>query len=170
MSKIAVLIDNGFEDSEYTRPAEAFRRAGHELVHLGKKRGSVVKGKKEETPVIIDREVAGALPADYDALLIPGGHSPDHLRADPEPVAFVKEFVETGKPVFFICHGGQLLITADVLKGRKATGWKSIARDLVNAGADYRDEEVVVDKNFVSSRQPSDLDAFIRESLKQLSA
>jgi protease I len=166
MSKIAVLIDNGFEDSEYTRPAEAFREAGHELVHLGKKRGSVVQGKKEETPVIIDREVAEALPADYDALLIPGGQSPDHLRADPEPVAFVKEFVESGKPVFFICHGGQLLITADVLKGRKVTGWRSIARDLINAGADYRDEEVVVDGNFVSSRQPSDLDAFIRESLR----
>jgi protease I len=170
MSKIAVLIDNGFEDSEYTRPAEAFREAGHELVHLGSKRGSVVQGKKEETPVIIDREVAEALPADYDALLIPGGQSPDHLRADPEPVAFVKEFVESGKPVFFICHGGQLLITADVLKGRKVTGWRSIARDLVNAGADYRDQEVVVDKNFVSSRQPSDLDAFIRESLKKLPA
>ena len=168
MSKIAILIDNGFEDSEYTRPVQAFREAGHELVHLGKKRGSVVKGKKEDTPVIIDREVDGAPPADYDALLIPGGQSPDHLRADPEPVAFVKEFVESGKPVFFICHGGQLLITADVLKGRKVTGWKSIARDLVNAGADYRDQEVVVDKNFVSSRQPSDLDAFIRESLKQL--
>jgi protease I len=166
MSKIAVLIDNGFEDSEYTRPAEAFREAGHELVHLGKKRGSVVQGKKEETPVIIDREVAEALPADYDALLIPGGQSPDHLRADPEPVAFVKEFVESGKPVFFICHGGQLLITADALKGRKVTGWRSIARDLINAGADYRDEEVVVDGNFVSSRQPSDLDAFIRESLR----
>ncbi len=170
MAKIAILIDNGFEDSEYTRPAEAFREAGHELVHLGKKRGSVIKGKKEETPVIIDREVAGALSADYDALLIPGGYSPDHLRADPEPVAFVREFAESGKPLFFICHGGQLLITADVLKGRKATGWKSIARDLVNAGADYRDEEVVVDQNFVSSRQPSDLDAFIRESLNLLPA
>ncbi len=168
MAKIAVLIDHGFEDSEYSRPAEAFRKAGHELVHLGKKRGSVGKGKKSETPVVIDREAAGADPGDYDALLIPGGQSPDHLRADPEPVAFVREFAESGKPVFFICHGGQLLISADVLKGRKATGWKSIARDLINAGADYRDEEVVVDGNFVSSRQPSDLDAFIRESLKQL--
>ncbi len=170
MAKIAVLIDNGFEDSEYTRPAAAFRRAGHELVHLGRKKASVIRGKKEGTPVIIDRAVAGALPADYDALLIPGGHSPDHLRADPEPVAFVREFAGTGKPVFSICHGGQLLITADVLSGRKVTGWKSIARDLINAGAAYRDEEVVVDKNFVSSRQPSALDAFIRESIKQLSA
>lgn len=168
MAKIAVLIDDGFEDSEYTRPAEAYREAGHEIVHLGKKAGSVVKGKKKETPVIIDRAVVGAWPADYDALLIPGGYSPDHLRADPEPVAFVKEFAASGKPVFFICHGGQLLITADVLRGRKATGWKSIARDLVNAGADYLDQEVVVDGNFVSSRQPADLDAFIRESLKQL--
>ncbi len=168
MAKIAVLIDNDFEDSEYTRPAEAFREAGHQVVHLGKKQGSVVRGKKEQTPVVIDREVGQADPAEFDALLIPGGYSPDRLRAFPEPVAFVREFVGTARPVFFICHGGQLLITADVLKGRKVTGWRSIARDLINAGADYRDEEVVVDDNFVSSRQPSDLDAFIRESLKQL--
>lgn len=170
MSRIAVIIDNGFEDSEYLKPAEAFRREGHEIVHIGRKEGAVVKGKKKETPVTIEREVSSLSPADFDALLIPGGYSPDKLRAYPEPVEFVRAFVESGKPVFFICHGGQLLISADVLRGRKATGWKSIARDLINAGADYRDEEVVVDGNFVSSRQPSDLDAFIRESLRLLPA
>ncbi len=168
MSKIAVIIDNGFEDSEYSQPARSFRTAGHQLTHIGLEKGAEVRGKKEDTPVTIDRAVRDVSPDEFDALLIPGGYSPDHLRAHPEPVDFVRRFVESGKPVFFICHGGQLLITADVLKGRKATGWKSIARDLVNAGTDYRDQEVVVDENFVSSRGPSDLDAFIRESLKQL--
>ena len=167
MAKIAVIIDDGFEDSEYSRPARSFRTAGHDLTHIGLEEGAEVKGKKD-TQVTIDKAVGDVSPTDFDALLIPGGYSPDHLRAHPEPVAFVREFAESGKPVFFICHGGQLLITADVLKGRKATGWKSIAQDLINAGADYRDEEVVVDENFVSSRQPSDLDAFIRESLKKL--
>ena len=168
MAKIAVIIDDGFEDSEYSRPAQSFRQAGHDVTHIGLEEGAEVKGKREGTTVTIDKAVGDVSPIDFDALLIPGGHSPDHLRAHPEPVDFVREFAESGKPVFFICHGGQLLITADVLKGRKATGWKSIARDLINAGADYRDEEVVVDENFVSSRGPDDLDAFIRESLKKL--
>ena len=168
MAKIAIIIDDGFEDSEYTRPAQSFREAGHDLTHIGLEEGAEVKGKRDGTPVTIDKDVGDVSPTDFDALLIPGGYSPDHLRAHPEPVAFVKEFAESGKPVFFICHGGQLLITADVLTGRKATGWKSIARDLINAGADYRDEEVVVDENFVSSRGPDDLGAFIRESLKKL--
>jgi protease I len=105
---------------------------------------------------------------DHDALLIPGGYSPDHLRSDGRAVNFVKEFMDKGKPVFSICHGAQLLITADVLKGRKVTGWKSIVQDIINAGAEYEDTEVVVDGNLVSSRQPSDLPAFIEASLDKI--
>jgi protease I len=166
--KIAVIIADMFEDSEYTHPATAFKLAGHELVHIGMEKGAVVKGKKEQTPVTIDLGVKDASVKDYDALLIPGGYSPDKLRAHDEPVKFVRDFFETGKPVFAICHGPQLLITADVLRGRTATGYKSIAQDLKNAGVNYKDEEVVVDQNLVTSRTPKDLESFTDASLKLL--
>ena len=168
MADIAVIITNMFEDSEYSEPAKAFRQAGHKLVHIGLKAGETVKGKKDGTPVVVDKPVKGAEVADYDALLIPGGYSPDILRADDDAVRFAKEFVESGKPVFVICHGPQLLVTAKVLKGRKITGWKSVIQDIVNAGAEFIDREVVEDGNFVSSRSPADLPAFIDASLKRL--
>jgi protease I len=168
MSHIAVLIGERFEDSEYTEPVKAFRAAGHEVVHLGLKAGSTVTGKREGTEVRIERAVAAADPSDYDALLIPGGYSPDHLRAYDGPVRFVRAFMESGKPVFAICHGPQLLITAQVIKGRRVTGWRSIVQDLKNAGAEFVDAEVVVDDNLVTSRRPSDLPAFIEESLKKM--
>lgn len=170
MSKIAVLIGNEFEDSEYGKPAEAFKNAGYELVHLGLKKGETVTGKKEHTPVKIDMDVTNAKPGDYVALLIPGGHSPDNLRAYDGPVKFVKEFMDSGKPVFAICHAPQLLIRAKKLEGRKVAGWKSLDEDIRYAGAEYMDKEVVVDGNLVSSRQPSDIPAFNREALKMLEA
>lgn len=107
-------------------------------------------------------------PHKFDALLIPGGYSPDNLRAHEGPVRFVKEFMENGQPVFAICHGPQLLISAGKLEGRKVTGWKSLIEDIKYAGADFIDEEVVVDGNLVTSRQPADIPAFIKDSLKVL--
>lgn len=170
MAKVAVLITDLFEDSEYTEPAKAFKGEGHDLMHLGTKNASdVVKGKKENTPVEIDKNISEVDADQFDALLLPGGYSPDKLRAEKKPVEFVKKFMEANKPVFSICHGAQLLISADSLKGRKATGWKSITQDIKNAGAEYRDQEVVVDDNLVTSRQPSDLPAFIKASLAKLS-
>lgn len=168
MSKVAVIIDDKFEDVEYTDPAQAYKNEGHELVHIGLEEGKTVAGKKKGTKVTIDRAVEQVDASEFDALLIPGGYSPDKLRAHSTPVKFVKEFVESDKPVFIICHAAQLLITADVLKGRKITGYKSIVQDIKNAGAEYIDKEVVVDDNIVSSRQPDDLPAFIRESIKLL--
>ena len=168
MSKVAAILTNMFEDVEYTEPAEAFRDAGHEVVTVGLKAGETVKGKKKQTPVDIDRAVEDASPEQFDALLIPGGFSPDILRAHDEPVKFVRDFMRTGKPVFTICHGAQLLITADVLRDRKATGYVSIVQDIKNAGAHFEDKEVVVDGNLVSSRNPGDIPAFIRESLNKL--
>lgn len=168
MSKIAVIITDFFEDSEYTEPAEAFKKAGHELSHVGLEKGTTVKGKKEQTPVKIDEAVKNVSVNDFDALLIPGGYSPDKLRAHKDAVQFAKEFVQSDKPVFLICHAAQLLITADVLKGRKVTGYTSIVQDIKNAGAEYFDQEVVEDGNLVSSRNPGDLPAFIDASLKRL--
>ncbi len=168
MSKIAVVIGNMFEDSEYSKPAQAFKKAGHELIHIGIKARQMVKGKKKETPVKVDRAAKDVTPDQFDALLIPGGYSPDQLRVDEDVVRFVKKFVESGKPVFAICHAGQLLVTAQVLKGRKLTGWKSIVQDIKNAGAEFLDQEVVEDGNLISSRSPDDLPAFIAASLKRL--
>lgn len=168
MSKIAVLIDDMFEDAEYTKPAHAFKNKGHELIHIGLKRGKSVHGKKQDTEVIIDRAVEDVSVEDFDALLIPGGYSPDKLRAHDNVVNFIRDFMESDKPVFAICHGPQLLITAEKLRGRRVTGWKSIAQDIKNAGADYVDAEVVEDGNLISSRHPGDLPAFIAASLKRL--
>jgi protease I len=169
MAKIAVIITEMFEDVEYTQPAEAFRQEGHSVVHVGLKQGETVKGKKKETPVTIDKAVSDVAVDDFDALLIPGGYSPDKLRIDEDAVAFARDFVQSGKPVFSICHAPQLLITAQVLEGRRMTGYKSVIQDIKNAGAEFVDAEVVVDGNLVTSRNPDDLPAFIKASLDKLS-
>jgi len=168
MKKIVVLIEDMFEDVEYAKPAAAFIKAGHKLVHVGFQKGKTVTGKKGETTVCIDKSIREVTIDDFDALFIPGGYSPDRLRVDPSVVRFVKEFVESGKPVFAICHAPQLLITAQVLQGRTVTGWKSIIQDIKNAGATYIDEEVVEDRNLITSRGPGDIPAFIKASLKKL--
>jgi protease I len=168
MSTIAAIVADMFEDSEYTEPVRAFRQAGHEIDNVGLKANETVTGKKMAATVKVDKAVKDVSVDDYDALLIPGGYSPDKLRVNADAVKFAKEFVESGKPVFVICHGPQLLITAQVLKGRKITGWKSIVQDIINAGAEFIDREVVEDGNIVSSRSPEDLPAFISASLKKL--
>jgi protease I len=156
------------EDVEYTKPAAAFLTAGHKLVHIGFQKGKTVIGKKTESRVCIEKSIREVDVGDFDALFIPGGYSPDRLRVDPLIVRFVKEFVESGKPVLAICHGPQLLITAQVLEGRTVTGWKSIVQDIKNAGATYVDAEIVEDRNLISSRSPRDIPAFIKASLKAL--
>lgn len=168
MDRIAVLITNLFEDSEYLKPAEAFRNAGYQLVHVGLQTGQIVKGAKQGTPVTIDKTAKEVSVDDFEAVLIPGGYSPDQLRVDEDVVQFTRQFVHTGKPVFAICHGPQLLITARVLQGRRITGYKSIVQDIKNAGAEYLDQQVVEDGNLITSRHPGDLPAFIDACLKRL--
>jgi protease I len=168
MATIAVAITDLFEDVEYTEPAAAFRNAGHTLVHVGLKESSTVRGKAKGTEVTIDKSISTVSPDDFDALFIPGGCSPDHLRVDDGAVRFARQFVESGKPVLAICHAPQLLITAQVLQGRKITGYKSIVQDIKNAGAEFVDEAVVEDSNILSSRNPGDLPAFIEASLEKL--
>jgi protease I len=169
MAKVAVIIEDLFEDSEYTEPVKALKNAGHTCENIGLKPGTTVNGKRDKTPAQIEKSVQDVSVEDYDALLIPGGYSPDRLRAYPEPVDFVKNFTESGKPVFVICHGAQLLISADVIKGKKVTGWKSIRQDIKNAGAEFLDLEVVEDANIISSRCPDDLPAFNAACIQKLS-
>lgn len=167
--KIATVITNMFEDVEYTDPVKAFKDAGHEVITIENEKGKQVTGKNNEATVTIDQGIADANPNDFDALFIPGGFSPDQLRADERFVKFAKHFMDEKKPVFAICHGPQLLITAKTLDGRKATGYQSIKVDMENAGADYVDEAVVVCQNqLVTSRTPDDIPAFNKEAIKLL--
>lgn len=168
MSKIAVVLTDLFEDVEFTDPKEAFEKEGHELTVIENEKGKTVTGKQGEAKVTVDASIEDVKPEDFDALLIPGGFSPDQLRGDQRFVDFAKYFMDNDKPVFAICHGPQLLITAKALEGRNATGFKSIQTDMEYAKAKLHNEEVVVCNNLVTSREPDDIPAFNRESLKQL--
>jgi len=156
-----------FQNVEYEQPAEAFRNAGHQLILVGLKANTRITGEHGAT-ARIDRDVRDVSVSDFDALFIPGGYSPEKIRVDPDAVRFAKDFVESKKPVFAICHAAQILITAQVLKGRRVTGWMSIIQDIKNAGAEYVAAEVVVDRNIVSSRKPDDIPVFVRASLEML--
>lgn len=167
--KIAVLVTDYFEDPEYVDPAKAFKEKGHELTAIEKEKGETVKGKQGKSEVVIDESIDDVSPENFDALFLPGGFSPDILRADERFVSFAKAFMDAKKPVLAICHGPQLLITAETLDGRDVTGFKSIQVDLKNAGGKVHDKEVVVCQDqLVTSRQPDDIPAFVKESLRIL--
>ena len=167
--KIAVLVTDHFEDSEYTEPVQSFKNKGHEVYAIGTEKGKTVNGKQGKSEIVLDEGIDNVSPEEFDALFIPGGFSPDILRADERFVRFAKAFMDAKKPVLAICHGPQLLITAETLEGRDVTGYKSIHVDLKNAGANLHDKEVVVCQNqLVTSRQPEDIPAFVQESLRVL--
>jgi protease I len=164
--RVACLLANGFEDSEFRKPYEALREAGHQVVIIGLEAGQKVDGYKGvEKGVIVEKSFSEVSTDDFDALFIPGGHSPDRLRAQQPPVDFVRAFFAAGKPIAAICHGPQIFLTADTFKDHRMTAWKTVQGDLRLAGADVVDQEVVVDRNLVTSRQPSDIPAFVRETL-----
>jgi deglycase len=168
--KIACVLGPDFEDSEFKEPYDAFRNSGHEVVIVGLHAETELRGNKGKVKTVVDRSFQDVTVDDFDAMLIPGGYSPDKLRAHDEAVGFVGQFMQTGKPVFAICHGPQLLLTANESGkwNHRMTAWKTVQGDLRKAGADVVDQEVVVDRNLVTSRQPSDIPAFIRESQKIL--
>ena len=161
---IAVLSENGFEESELTSPVARLKEEGATVHIISSKPGKIqaMKGDHEWTiEVDVDKTITEANADDYNGLLIPGGVlNPDSLRKNDDAVEFVKEFFSAGKPVAAICHGPQVLITAEVVEGRKLTSTKTIKIDLVNAGAEWYDEEVIVDQGLVTSRSPDDLPAF----------
>jgi len=144
------------------------RDAGHEAVVIGLEEGKKVTGKKGNETFVVERGPDGADVSEFDALVIPGGYSPDHLRMNEQIVAFVRGMVEAGKPVAAICHAGWLLAEADVLRGRTVTSWPSIRTDVRNAGANWVDEQVVEDGNLITSRKPGDLPAFCETLLGRL--
>lgn len=168
MAKIAMPVGEGFEDSELSEPCERLKEAGHEVVTIGRERGERLWGKRGETMATIDAVASEVDPTQFDAVVIPGGHSPDQLRMDAGIVSFVRRFAESGKPVAAICHGPQLLIEAEVVEGRELTSWPSVRKDLENAGAKWIDRPVVEDGNLITSRGPDDLDPFCEAILHRL--
>ena len=158
--KVVCLLGQGFEDSEFRVPYDRLRSEGIAVDVVGAKRGEELKGDKGKETVRADKAIDEVRVEDYAALFIPGGYSPDHLRADHRFVDFVKAFEATGRTVAAVCHGPQLLITAEVVRGRTLTAWKTIQGDLRQIGATVLDEAVVTDGNWITSRQPSDLEAF----------
>ncbi|MEF2968900.1 type 1 glutamine amidotransferase domain-containing protein [Paenibacillus sp. M1] len=168
MSKVAFLLANQFEDSEMQVPYEAVKNAGHQADIIGLKAGETLKGKQGKTEYTADKGISEVKADDYDAVVIPGGSSPENLRLDKGVLEFVTRADSQGKPIAAICHGPQILISAGLLKGRTITSYPPLKDDMVNAGAAFRDEEVVVDGNYVTSRTPKDEPAFVRELLKKL--
>ena len=157
--KVAILATNAFEDSELTDPRDAVAAAGATVQVIAPEAGTI-DGKKGAS-VTVDLTTAEASAADFDALILPGGTAnADHIRMDEAAVTFVRELTQAGKPVGVICHGGWILTDADALKGVRVTSFPSLKTDLKNAGAEWVDEEVVVDKRIISSRTPADLPAF----------
>lgn len=168
MSKVAFLLATGFEDSEMKVPYDEVIKAGHKAEIIGLKEGETLIGKKESVSYAADKAASDASAGDYDAIVIPGGSSPEALRLDEDILKLVKEADKAGKPIAAICHGPQILISAELVKGRTLTSYPPLQDDIVNAGAEFRDEEVVVDGNFITSRTPKDEPAFVRELLKAL--
>jgi protease I len=162
-TKVAILVANGFEQSELTVPLERLRAAGAQVDIVSPEKGRVRGWKHTDWGDEFDVDVAlDDVSADhYDALVLPGGQmNPDVLRGNEKAVEIVREFVESGKPTAAICHGPWTLVEADVVRGRRLTSYQSIKTDIRNAGGEWVDQEVVVDGNLVTSRKPDDLEAF----------
>lgn len=170
--RVAVLATDGFEQSELTEPVKALRDAGARVDIIAPHNGEIqgVQHQDKGAKVKVDITLKDATPDDYDALQLPGGAlNADALRVVPEAQAFIRSFAQSGKPMAVICHAPWELVSAGVAKGRTLTSYHTIQDDLRNAGANWLDQEVVVDGALVTSRQPSDLPAFNREMLKLFS-
>lgn len=168
MAKAAFIIDEMFEDSEFRVPYDGVRQAGHEAVIVGLSAGKKLEGKKGKETITTDVSIDDVSPEEFDALVIPGGYSPDKVRANEKMVELTRSIFQAGKPTAAICHAGWVLAEADLVEGRTVTSWPSIRTDLVNAGANWIDQEVVEDDNLITSRKPDDLDAFTKTLLTQI--
>jgi protease I len=166
--KVAILVEKNFEDSEFTVPYNALKAAGAEITVLGSRMNETYAGKQGKASIAPDGTTTEALARDFDAVVIPGGMAPDTMRTNMKTVRFVQDAVSQGKLVAAVCHGPQVLIEGDLLKGKRATGFRAIRKDMQNAGANYSDEPLVVDGQLVTSRRPSDLPIFTAAILSRL--
>jgi protease I len=168
MAKVAFIVDQQFEDSEFRVPYDKVKAAGHEAIVIGMHSDKLLEGKHGKEKIMPDKAIDDVSASDFDALVIPGGYSPDHLRTSRKMVGLTRELFLSGKPLAAICHAGWMLVEADVADSRTVTSWPSIKTDLINAGARWVDREVVEDENLITSRGPQDLDAFCSALLRQI--
>ena len=169
--RVAILSDNGFEEVELTSPKKALEEAGATVDIVSAQKGKIKAWNHDHWSIELDVNVNldDAKTEDYDALMIPGGViNPDQMRLHTNYIHFAEEFLEAGKPVAAICHGPQLLIETGMISGREMTSFPSIKTDLINAGANWQDKEVVVDNGLVTSRSPKDLDAFNKKMIEEI--
>ncbi len=166
--RVAFVVGPGFEDSEFTVPYEGLKQAGATITLLAPHMGDQYQGKRGDATVDPDATFSEVLSEDFDALVIPGGSAPDQIRANPHVQRLVIDAMAQGKLIAAVCHGPQILIEADQLREKQATGYRAIRKDMQNAGATYVDEAVVTDGNLITSRQPSDLPLFVTMILARL--
>ena len=169
MARVAFIVDDLFEDAEFMDPLDRVRKAGHETVVVGLSAGKQITGKKG-MKATVDKASSEVSADEFDALVIPGGYSPDKVRTDENLVALTREIHAAGRPVAAICHAGWVLAEADIIRGKTVTSYHSIRTDLTNAGATWLDEAVVEDGNLITSRHPGDIPAFCDVLLKHLDA
>ena len=167
MKKALILVGDGFEDAEFLYPYYRLQEEGFEVDVVGNEGGKLFAGKRGY-PVKSNKAAKDVKIDEYAVMVVPGGHAPDKWRMDDNFVQIVRQAFERDLVVAAVCHAAQLLIEADVVKGRKMTCYQSVKTDLKNAGAHYEDREVLVDGNLVTSRQPADLPAFMRETIRVL--
>lgn len=168
--KVAVLATDGFEQVELTKPVEALKAEGAQVEIVAPKAGRIQGFNHHDKgdTVAVDRELAQADAGSYDAIVLPGGViNPDALRLEPNAIDFIRSFARAGKPIAAICHGPWTLINAEAVEGRKVTSWPTLEADLRNAGAEWVDQEVVVDRGLVTSRKPDDLPAFCAKMVEE---
>jgi len=169
--RVAILTEEGFEQEELTSPKEALEKAGAKVEIISPKTGKIKAWNHTDwgIEVSVDKNIKDAQASDYDALVLPGGVlNPDKLRQNEQAVNFAREFLQSGKPVAAVCHGPQTLIETGLLEGKTMTSYPSVKTDLVNAGVNWVDKEVVHDGNLISSRKPADLNAFNKEIIQTL--
>ncbi|EHQ29983.1 type 1 glutamine amidotransferase domain-containing protein [Mucilaginibacter paludis] len=170
--RVAILTEEGFEQVELTSPKAALEAAGATVHVISPNKNDKIKAWDQTNwgiEITVDKKLNEVSPDDYDALVLPGGVlNPDKLRLNKDAIAFASAFLDEGKTVAAICHGPQLLIETGLIKGRRLTSFPSLHTDLVNAGAEWVDEEVVVDNGLVTSRTPADLDAFNQKTIEEI--
>ena len=167
--RVLMLVEEDFEDRELTGPLDALRAAGATVTIVGPTAGTEYRGKRGVAVVVSDLAAGAARMANFDALVIPGGYAPDKMRMRHAMVDLARDAMETGKPVAAICHGPQLLISANALRGRTLTCWPSIAIDVKNAGGLYVDKPVAEDGNLITARKPDDVPLFSDAIIRALS-
>lgn len=163
--KALIITGEGFQDDELFKPKSSLESVGYSVTVAGANTG-IASAYNSDKTIKIENKVSNLSPDDYDILVIPGGKAPDKIRNDKSIISFVKEFYQTGRRIAAICHGPQLLVTADIIEGVKMTCYPDMKEELISAGANYIDRELVVDGQFITSRNPDDLDVFCKEIIK----